>query len=176
MDNMGRRARVFAPAVLAVVLILILFYLVIGMGRALAESGSVQPAEPWMPTPEFTRAPSQQYPVELTLWPPSMAGQQPLRSLAIQFDNPRLYDGSMLLTIRNADNSTSQFPLVGSDIRDNEYMAFPMEGKTPVSGTLTTFGGDSASVIGVSGPDVDTATCAVYELMDGTKLTPFGCS
>ena len=105
-----------------------------------------------------------------------MAGQQPLRSLSLQFDNPRRYQGSMLLTLRNADNSTSVFPITGSDIQDNDYFAFPMEGKTPVSGTLTTLGNDSASLIGVSGPDIDTATCAIYELMDGTTLTPLGCS
>jgi hypothetical protein len=173
---MRQRARIAGPAALAVALLVILVALLFEMGRALAQAGDVQPAEPWMPTPKFSRETIIEYPVTLTLWPPGMAGQQPLRSLAIQFDNSRLYQENMLLTLRNSDNSTSQFLFKGSDVHDNDYVEFPMDGKTPVSGAVTSFGNDSATVIGVSGPDVDTATCAIYELMDGKKLTVPGCS
>lgn len=176
MERMRQRARIAAPVALIVSLVVLLAVLLIEMGRALALAGAVQPAEPWMPTPEFSRKTIIEYPVNIKLWPPGMAGQQPLRSLAIQFDNSRLYTENMLLTLRNADNSTSQFLFKGSDVHDNDYVAFPLNGKTPISGTVTSFGNDSATVIEVSGPDVDTATCAIYELMDGTRLTPAGCS
>lgn len=176
MEQMRQRARIAAPVALAVTLVVLLGVLVLDMGRALTLAGAVQPAEPWMPTPQFSRKAIIEYPVNIKLWPPGMAGQQPLRSLAIQFDNSRLYPENMLLTLRNADNSTSQFLFKGSDVHDNDYVAFPLNGTTPIAGTVTSFGNDSATVIEVSGPDVDTATCAIYELMDGTRLTPAGCS
>jgi hypothetical protein len=165
-----------APLALLVILVALLGYFMVQAVGALGRAGVTQPAEPWAPAPQFSRAPSGQgADLRVSLWPTQMAGRQPLQSLAVQFDNPSISQGAMLLTVRNADGSTGVFPFSAADVHDNDYVAFPMEGKVPISAQVTSNGG-SLDTIEVRSPDTPPATCAIYELMDGTKLTVPGCS
>lgn len=177
MGLAGKRLRFSAPVALLVILLVLLGTFVIQAVGSLDQAKIAQPVEPWVPSVDYSRRPAEgSYPIELKLWPPAMAGKQPLRSLAIQFDNPNTVKGVLRLSIKNADGSSMEFPFSADEFHDNDYVTFPMNGKIPVSGELSSLGGGLVWTIEVSSPDSSPATCAIYELMDGTFLTAPGCS
>lgn len=163
----------------AILGVLVLIALAFGFGvqSGLAAAGTVEPSEIWTPTPQYSRARSEPtYPLPLKLWPPAMSGRQPLKSLSIQFDNAQSVDGFFRLVLENTDGSTITLPFSSQDIRDNDYVTFPINGKIPDTGRIGSAGGWSLWTYEVASPDGFVATCAVYEFMDGTKLTVPGCS
>ncbi len=157
-EVMGRVAKI-APLVTVLVLGALLAVFLLGVRGGLSQAGAAQPAEPWVPTVEYSRGANQAgYPLPLTLWPPAMSGQQPLRSLAIQFDVPYASNGGMRLSVKNADGSSSEIPFSSDGVHDNDYVTFPMNGKIPVSAELSSLGGGPLWPIEVKSPDGTLAT------------------